>query len=98
VIMKWNRATFYAIAVGHLADRINGAAGLNVNPPKMPNLSRARVKELQTQLNVLCFDVGKPDGILGSKSLKGLQAFQKDKGLVADGYPSEATFKALAVK
>jgi membrane-bound lytic murein transglycosylase B len=98
VIMKWNRSTFYAIAVGHLADRINGAAGLNVNPPKMPNLSRARVKALQDQLNVLGFDVGKPDGILGSKSLKGLQAFQKGNGLVADGYPSEATFRALGVK
>lgn len=98
VIMKWNRSTFYAIAVGHLADRINGAAGLKVKPPKMPNLSRAKVKALQSQLNTLGFDVGKPDGILGSKSLKGLQAFQKDNGLVADGYPSEATFKALGVE
>lgn len=98
VIMKWNRSTFYAIAVGHLADRINGAAGLKVKPPKMPNLSRAKVKALQSQLNTLGFDVGKPDGILGSKSLKGLQAFQKGNGLVADGYPSEATFKALGVE
>nr|WP_228371157.1 lytic murein transglycosylase [Shewanella piezotolerans] len=98
VIMKWNRSTFYAIAVGHLADRINGAVGLNVKPPKMPNLSRARVKALQSQLNALGFDVGKPDGILGSKSLKGLQAFQKGNGLVADGYPNEATFKALGVE
>lgn len=98
VIMKWNRSTFYAIAVGHLADRINGAVGLNVKPPKMPNLSRARVKALQSQLNAQGFDVGKPDGILGSKSLKGLQAFQKGNGLVADGYPNEATFKALGVE
>src|SRR5690606_15256935 len=25
VIMRWNRSEFYALAVGHLADRINGA-------------------------------------------------------------------------
>ncbi|GIU36777.1 lytic murein transglycosylase [Shewanella schlegeliana] len=98
VIMRWNRSTFYAIAVGHLADRINGGVALNVAPPKMPNLSRARVKELQAQLNTLGYDVGKPDGILGAKSLKGLKAFQKSQGLVADGYPDEATFKALKVK
>ncbi|WOT03814.1 lytic murein transglycosylase [Shewanella youngdeokensis] len=98
VIMKWNRSTFYAIAVGHLADRINGAAGLSVKPPKMANLKRARVKQLQTQLNTLGFDVGKPDGVLGAKSVKGLQAFQKSHGLVADGFPSEATFSALGVK
>ncbi|GIU07533.1 MULTISPECIES: lytic murein transglycosylase [unclassified Shewanella] len=98
VIMRWNRSTFYAIAVGHLADRINGAVALKVAPPKMPNLSRARVKELQNQLNQLGYDVGKADGILGSKSVKGLQSFQKSQGLVADGYPDEATFKALKVK
>lgn len=98
VIMRWNRSTFYAIAVGHLADRINGAVALKVTPPKMPNLSRARVKELQNQLNRVGYDVGKADGILGSKSVKGLQSFQKSQGLVADGYPDEATFKALKVK
>ncbi|MCL1145853.1 lytic murein transglycosylase [Shewanella sp. 10N.261.52.F9] len=98
VIMRWNRSTFYAIAVGHLADRINGAVALKVAPPKMPNLSRARVKELQIQLNDRGYDVGKPDGILGSKSVKGLQAYQKSQGLVADGYPDESTFKALNVK
>ncbi|MCK8045550.1 lytic murein transglycosylase [Shewanella sp. 1CM18E] len=98
VIMRWNRSTFYAIAVGHLADRINGAVALKVAPPKMPSLSRARVKELQIQLNALGYDVGKPDGILGSKSVKGLQAYQRSQGLVADGYPDEATFKALNVK
>ncbi len=97
VIMRWNRSTFYAIAVGHLADRINGAVPLKVTPPKMPNLSRARVKELQNQLNHLGYDVGKADGILGAKSVKGLQSFQKSQGLVADGYPDEATFKALKV-
>ncbi|MDR8523640.1 lytic murein transglycosylase [Shewanella fidelis] len=98
VIMRWNRSTFYAIAVGHLADRINGGMALKVAPPEMPSLSRARVKELQIQLNERGYDVGKPDGILGANSVKGLQAYQRSQGLVADGYPDEATFKSLGVK
>ncbi|WP_394147036.1 lytic murein transglycosylase [Shewanella atlantica] len=97
VIMRWNRSEFYAIAVGHLADRINGGVGLVVKPPKQDNLSRARVKSLQAKLNEKGFDVGKPDGVMGKNSKNGLRAFQLSVGLVPDGFPSEATFKALGV-
>ena len=98
VIMRWNRSTFYAIAVGHLADRINGGVSLKVAPPKQDNLSRARVKLLQAKLNEKGFDVGKPDGVLGSNSKSGLRQFQRSAGLVADGFPSEASFAALGVQ
>ncbi|WP_083699886.1 lytic murein transglycosylase [Shewanella sp. UCD-KL12] len=97
VIMRWNRSIFYAIAVGHLADRINGGVSLVVSPPKQDNLSRARVKTLQAKLNAKGFDVGKPDGVMGTNSKAGLRAYQKSIGLVADGFPSEATFKAIGV-
>ncbi|NRD74471.1 lytic murein transglycosylase [Shewanella sp. VB17] len=98
VIMRWNRSIFYAIAVGHLADRINGGVSLTVAPPKQDNLSRDRVKSLQAKLNEKGFDVGKPDGILGTNSKLGLRAFQRTVGLVADGFPSEASFDALGVQ
>jgi membrane-bound lytic murein transglycosylase B len=98
VIMRWNRSTFYAIAVGHLADRINGGVSLVVAPPKQDNLSRAKVKQLQTKLNEKGFDVGKPDGVMGSNSKSGLRQFQRSAGLVADGFPSEASFSALGVQ
>ncbi|ACA86231.1 lytic murein transglycosylase [Shewanella woodyi] len=98
VIMRWNRSTFYVIAVGHLADRINGGVSLTVAPPKQDNLSRARVKQLQAKLNEKGFDVGKPDGVLGANSKSGLREFQRSAGLVADGFPSEASFNALGVQ
>ncbi|QFU22428.1 lytic murein transglycosylase [Shewanella eurypsychrophilus] len=97
VIMRWNRSTFYAIAVGHLADRINGGVSLKVAPPKQDNLSRARVKTLQVKLNEKGFDVGKPDGVMGTNSKTGLRAYQRSVGLVADGFPSEATFTAIGI-
>ncbi len=98
VIMRWNRSEFYAIAVGHLADRINGGAELTRAVPKQPRLSRETVKQLQQKLNDAGFDVGKPDGILGRNSVLGLQAFQQQKGLIADGFPDEQTFNALGIK
>src|SRR5690606_42122244 len=44
VIMGWSRSEFYAIAVGHLADRIAGAGKLQNPPPEdQPALSRNQV-------------------------------------------------------
>jgi membrane-bound lytic murein transglycosylase B len=98
VIMRWNRSEFYAIAVGHLADRINGALPLTRAVPKQPRLSRETVKQLQQKLNAAGFDVGEPDGILGRNSVLGLQAFQHKRGLIADGFPDAQTLTALGIK
>jgi membrane-bound lytic murein transglycosylase B len=97
VIMRWNRSEFYAISVGHLADRINGGNGLSVSAPIQPRFNRSIIKAMQAKLNQLGFDVGEPDGVLGRNSMTGLQAFQRSKGLIADGYPGESTFDALGV-
>ncbi|ASK71241.1 lytic transglycosylase [Shewanella bicestrii] len=97
VIMRWNRSEFYAITVGHLADRINGGEPLKVAPPEQPRLSREQIKQLQTKLNESGFDVGKPDGVLGRNSSAGIQAFQRSKNMIADGFPSTEVFSALGI-
>ncbi|MGI2158201.1 lytic murein transglycosylase [Shewanella baltica] len=97
VIMRWNRSEYYAITVGHLADRINGGLPLTVSPPEQPRLSREQVKQLQAKLNEAGFDVGKPDGVLGRNSVAGLQAFQRSKQMIADGFPSPEVFSALGL-
>src|SRR5690606_29017410 len=97
VIMRWNRSEFYAIAVGHLADRINGAGPLQTSPPDLPRLTNPQIQALQTALNAAGFDAGTVDGVLGSGSKKALRAFQQAKGLIADGYPSPEVFRALDI-
>ncbi|MBB1268007.1 lytic murein transglycosylase [Shewanella sp. SR44-3] len=97
VIMRWNRSEFYAISVGHLADRINGASELKVTAPIQARFNRSVIKTMQAKLNQLGFDVGEPDGVLGRNSITGLQAFQRSKGLIADGYPGQSTFDALGL-
>lgn len=49
----------------------------------------------QARLNELGFTVGKPDGILGKKSIAQLKAFQASKGLVQTGKLDPATVAAL---
>lgn len=96
VIMRWNRSQLYALAVGHLADRINGAGELSQQPPEnQPRLSTALVKEMQTRLLARGFDPGTPDGILGPATRQAIRAFQLSADLQPDGYPSEEVFAGL---
>ncbi len=65
VIMKWNRSEFYALSVGHLADRIAGAGTLRQPPPQQQALARDQVKAMQKSLNRRGYDAGEADGVLG---------------------------------
>lgn len=97
IIMRWNRSESYAIAVGHLADRIKGGALLVRMPPNMARLSKSKIEALQIALNGAGFDTGHADGVLGSGTRKALRAWQKSKGMIADGFPSPEVFMALGI-
>lgn len=98
VIMGWNRSEFYAIAVGHLADRIAGAGQLQNPPPEdLPALSRDNILAIQEALNEKGFDTGEPDGIMGPDTRSAIRTYQAKNGLVADGYPGDAVLESLGV-
>jgi membrane-bound lytic murein transglycosylase B len=95
-ILSWNRSLFYAISVGHLADRIAGKGPLAAVPPAGERpLSRREVEEMQTRLIALGFDPGSPDGVVGSLTRTAVRAFQSSAELPADGYPSVEVLQAL---
>jgi membrane-bound lytic murein transglycosylase B len=98
VIMGWNRSEFYAIAVGHLADRIAGAGKLQNPPPEdLPALSRDNIISLQKALQQRGYEPGKPDGIMGPATRSAIRQFQTANNLVADGYPGEPVLAALGI-
>jgi len=98
VIMRWNRSEYYALAVGHLADRIAGRGPLQNPPPTdSPRLNRETVIQLQKRLMAHGVNPGEPDGIFGPATRKALRLFQHQEGLVADGFPDEVTFSRLGV-
>lgn len=95
-ILKYNRAVPYALAVGHLADRIAGGAGFSQPWPDDDRaLTRAEREALQTMLQRVGFDGGSVDGIIGTQTRAAVRAYQKSRGLVEDGYPDAALLDRL---
>ncbi len=94
-LMKWNRSESYALSVGRLADRIAGAGRLRATLPS-ERFATADITRLQSNLNTLGYDAGKPDGVLGPGTRGAIRRFQQQFGLIADGYPSTALFTAVA--
>jgi membrane-bound lytic murein transglycosylase B len=87
VIMGWNRSEFYALTVGHLADRIAGAAPLQREPQTDgPRVTIDEVRQLQADLASLGYEAGEPDGIPGPATRKAVRRFQADRRLLADGF------------
>ena len=58
--LVYNPSTFYALTVGHLADRFTGSAAIQRMPDNERAMSVANVKELQERLNALGFNSGEP--------------------------------------
>lgn len=96
VIMRWNRSELYAIAVGHLADRIAGAGTLSGGFGSDAALRNADIANAQATLNALGFDAGPVDGVLGSGTREALRGYQLANQLIADGYPNPQTLEHIA--
>jgi membrane-bound lytic murein transglycosylase B len=88
VIRKYNNAMSYALAVGLLADRIAGKPSLAAAWPAETPLSLADRIAAQQALGALKYDPGPADGVIGANTRAALRAWQKAKGLPADGYLS----------
>ncbi|MCB9960448.1 MAG: lytic murein transglycosylase [Rhodospirillaceae bacterium] len=89
VIMQWNRSVPYAVAVGHLADRIEGGGPLRGARPNLGDpLSRDEIEEMQRLLNARGYNAGTPDGRIGPNTRSALRGWQRSVGMPADGYPT----------
>lgn len=96
VIKRYNNATSYALAVGHLGDRIKGGGPFAGAWPRGDRpLSRNEQIEMQTLLTRLGFDTGGTDGIIGPNSRDAIRGFQRAQGQPQDGYASAALLTAL---
>jgi membrane-bound lytic murein transglycosylase B len=95
VIRKYNNSTAYALSVGLLADRISGMGPLAVAWPVEPPLSTDDRVGAQRALAALGHDPGTADGVIGVNTRQALRAWQKAKGLPADGHLTQALSQQL---
>ena len=99
VILKWNRSVNYALAVGHLADRLAGLPPLrHGREAEMRPLSRAQVEALQRALARAGYYAGPVDGVVGAATRRAVRAYQLAAGLPADGYPTVALVERLVAR
>lgn len=64
------------------------AAPARVPAPSAPRYSHAEVRAIQERLNALGYNVGKPDGLYGPGTRRGIESFQRDHGVTVTGAPS----------
>lgn len=90
VLKRYNNADKYALAVGHLADRIAGYGKFKRDwPRKYPRMSEPDRMEIQRHLARKGLYDGEIDGAIGSGSRKAIRKLQERLGMTPDGYASK---------
>jgi lytic murein transglycosylase len=97
VLMKYNPAEAYALAIGHLADRMRGDGAIVTAWPREERvLTSAERYELQQLLIRHGFDIGgEPNGRINAKSRNAIKRFQSSQGLIPDGFASADMLERL---
>ncbi|HTD00326.1 MAG TPA: lytic murein transglycosylase [Bradyrhizobium sp.] len=96
VILKYNPAEAYALAVGHFADRLRGGQPFVQPWPRQEReLSKAERLELQQLLAQRGFYKGTPDGQFGGETRQALRSFQASIGAPADGFATANVLEQL---
>jgi membrane-bound lytic murein transglycosylase B len=99
VILKYNNAVSYALAVCVLGDLIAGRSGIQGSWPRDEQpLSRDERIAFQTALAKLGFDPGKIDGVLGRGVKAALRQYQRAHGAPADGFPTLGLLQLILIE
>ena len=95
-IFSYNAAESYSLAIAILAQRLAGGPGIVTSwPTDDPGLSRAQRRQVQTLLAGRGYDIGEPDGAIGTKTKAAIADFQGKKGMAPDGRASLKVLEAL---
>ncbi len=95
-IESYNPADAYVIAIGHLSDRLKGAAPIRAPWPREDGVLRADDRiELQRRLTEAGFDTKGADGRIGPNTVAAVKQFQRKLGLPQDGYANPALLNRL---
>lgn len=95
VIKRYNNSDSYALAVGHLADRILGAGGFAAPWPNDTALDADERRRVQERLLARGYQIGTADGVIGPKTRAAVMQFQAAAGLLPDGHVSGRLLAAL---
>ncbi len=96
VIRGYNTSDSYALAVGHLADRLAGGPALSVPwPTHAPRLDSEGIRGVQRGLVARNLYQGEADGRAGPKLREAVRRYQIQESLPADGYATPSLLTHL---
>jgi len=85
-LKTYNNSDFYALGVGHLADRIGGAGPLRGSfPPDANGLTKEDRMAVQRGLLARGYEIGDVDGVIGRRSVAAISDFQRRQGIAVTG-------------
>ncbi|HQZ12193.1 MAG TPA: lytic murein transglycosylase [Devosia sp.] len=96
VIKRYNNSDSYALAVGHLADRILGSRGFVQSWPQDTALNKSQRTEVQELLLRKGYQIGSPDGVIGPKTRAAVMDWQGRSGLLPDGHVSGRLLNSMS--
>jgi lytic murein transglycosylase len=95
-LYSYNAAESYGLAIAVLSDILRGRPGIQAAwPTDDPPLSRAERRELQRLLTARGYDVGEPDGRVGSKTRDAIKEIERRIGMPETGRPGAKVLGAL---
>ncbi len=98
-LLRYNTAPAYALAVGRLSERFDAAVPLVGDWPIGDRpLKPPEIFTLQRFLRKAGYLVGDIDGVAGRKTIGAIRAYQREAGLIADGYPTPGLLTHLRQK
>jgi lytic murein transglycosylase len=96
VIKKYNSSDAYALAVGHLGDRIMGRPAIQADwPVQAPRLDKAGLQDVQRRLKAAGLYNHEADGRIGTVTREAVRQYQLKTGEIADGYPTPALLSKM---
>ena len=95
VYFEWNQSLVYVTTAAYFATILGGEPTYEVGTPDK-GLNARQMKDIQKNLARRGHNMGKIDGILGSKTRAAVQAEQQRLGFPADAWPTPELLRRLS--
>lgn len=95
VLKAYNESDVYALTIGMVGDRLDGAQSIQGDWSKVGGFTRSDVRAVQKRLEAMGHDVGTTDGLVGFRTRVAIGRWQGKNGLPVTCYPDKAVISSL---
>ncbi len=94
IFVEWNKSIVYATTAAYFATRLAGSEPFVLGTPE-PGLTTEELTELQNKLVTHGYDMGRIDGVFGTKTRDAVRTEQLRLGMPADSWPTRELLEKL---